>query len=120
MEANLGPAGGKDFAGSNTLGPCIVTRDEIPNPYALQMQARVNGELWSQGSTATMHHSFEDAIVQFSRFETLAAGEVIGSGTVASGCGFELGRRLQDGDVVELRVEGIGELRNRVRVASGI
>jgi 2-keto-4-pentenoate hydratase/2-oxohepta-3-ene-1,7-dioic acid hydratase in catechol pathway len=114
MEGKLGPGEGKDFAGGNGLGPCIATPDEFADPYALTMAARVNGEEWSRGSTGTMHHSFEDAIAQFSRCKTLHAGEVIGSGTVLSGCGFELGRRLADGDVVELEIDGIGVLRNRV------
>lgn len=114
MDANLGPGEGKDFAAGNGLGPCIVTPDELPDPYALTMTARVNGEEWSRGSTSTMHHSFEDAVVQFSREKPLHAGEVIGSGTVLSGCGFELGRRLADGDLVELEIEHIGVLANRV------
>ncbi|WP_454888319.1 fumarylacetoacetate hydrolase family protein [Sphingobium herbicidovorans] len=118
MQANLGPAEGKDFAGSNGLGPCIVTPDEFENPYDLKMTARVNGEVWSEGSTGSMHHRFEDAIVQFSRFEDLVPGEVIGSGTVLRGCGYELNRRLADGDVVELEIEGIGILRNTVRIKS--
>jgi 2-keto-4-pentenoate hydratase/2-oxohepta-3-ene-1,7-dioic acid hydratase in catechol pathway len=114
MEANLGPGEGKDFAGSNSLGPCIATADEFYDPYKLTMLARVNGEEWSRGSTSGMHHSFEDAIAQFSRASEVRAGEIIGSGTVLTGCGFELDRKLQDGDVVELEVEGIGVLRNRV------
>lgn len=114
MEANLGPGEGKDFAGGNSLGPCIATPDEFEDPYKLTMLARVNGEEWSRGSTSTMHHSFEDAIAQFSRAGELRAGEIIGSGTVLTGCGFELDRKLKDGDVVELEVEGIGVLRNRV------
>ena len=112
MEAGLGPGGGKDFA--NSLGPCILTADAVPDPYALAMTARVNGETWSHGSTATMHHSFEEAIAQLSRDRPLVAGEVIGSGTVLSGCGLELDRRLAPGDVVELELEGVGVLRNRV------
>jgi 2-keto-4-pentenoate hydratase/2-oxohepta-3-ene-1,7-dioic acid hydratase in catechol pathway len=118
MEAMLGPGEGKDFPGAFGLGPCIVTPDEIGDPYDLAMTAHVNGELWSRGSTGTMHHSFEDAIVQFSREKTLHAGEVIGSGTVLSGCGFELGRRLSPGDVVQLEIENIGVLRNRVTRAA--
>jgi len=114
MEANLGPGEGKDFARSNGLGPCIITPDEVADPYALTMTARVNGEEWSRGSTATMHHSFEDAVVQFSREKPLHPGEVIGSGTVLSGCGFELGRKLAAGDLVELEIEAIGTLRNRI------
>jgi 2-keto-4-pentenoate hydratase/2-oxohepta-3-ene-1,7-dioic acid hydratase in catechol pathway len=116
MQANLGPAEGKDFALSNTIGPCIVTKDEIKDPYSLKMEARVNGEVWSRGTTGSMYHPFEKAIAQFSRFEDLAPGEIIGSGTVLNGCGFELGRRLKDADVVELEVEGIGTLRNRVKI----
>ena len=112
MEGNLGPGGGKDFA--NGLGPCIATPDEFTNPYALNMTARVNGELWSSGTTASMYHRFEDAISQLSVDRPLIAGEVIGSGTVLSGCGFELDRKLALGDVVELEIQGIGVLRNRV------
>ncbi len=115
MKGNLGPAGGKDFA--NSLGPCIVTPDELADPYALRMTARVNGEIWSEGSTSTMHHSFEDAIVRLSEDRPLVAGEVIGSGTVLNGCGLEIGRRLSPGDMVELEVEGIGVLRNRIVLA---
>jgi 2-keto-4-pentenoate hydratase/2-oxohepta-3-ene-1,7-dioic acid hydratase in catechol pathway len=118
MDAMLGPGEGKDFPGGYGFGPCIVTPDEIGDPYDLTMTARVNGEEWSRGSTGSMHHRFEDAIVQFSREKTLHAGEVIGSGTVLSGCGFELGRRLAIGDVVELEIENIGVLRNRITRAA--
>lgn len=112
MDCGLGPAGGKDFA--NSIGPCIVTWDELAAPYALGMTARVNGEVWSSGTTATMHHRFEDAIAELSSNRPLVAGEIIGSGTVLGGCGFELDRRLELGDVIELEVEGIGSLRNRI------
>lgn len=112
QEGNLGPGAGKDFATS--LGPCIVTPDEIPDPYALTMAARINGERWSGGSTGSMHWHFEDAIEQLSADRSLTAGEVIASGTVLSGCGFDLERRLALGDLVELEVEGIGILRNQV------
>ena len=114
MECNLGPGAGKDFALSNGIGPCIATVDEFDDPYRLTMKARVNGEEWSRGTTGSMHHSFEDAVVQFSRDRSLVPGEMIGSGTVLSGCGLELGRQLSDGDVVELEIEGIGILRNKV------
>jgi 2-keto-4-pentenoate hydratase/2-oxohepta-3-ene-1,7-dioic acid hydratase in catechol pathway len=114
MKARLGPAKGKDFDTGNALGPYLVTPDEIPDPYALTMVARVNGEEWSRGTTADMHHRWEDVIVHLSRDETLHAGEVIGSGTVGGGCGLELDRYLRAGDVVELEVEGLGTLRNRV------
>jgi 2-keto-4-pentenoate hydratase/2-oxohepta-3-ene-1,7-dioic acid hydratase in catechol pathway len=78
------------------------------------MLARVNGEEWSRGSTAAMHHRFEQVIAHISRAETLHPGEVLGSGTVGTGCGLEQNRYLQHGDVVELDVERIGVLRNRV------
>ena len=114
MKGRLGPAKGKDFDTGNALGPYLVTPDEVPDPYALTMTARVNGEEWSRGTTADMHHRWEDVIVHLSRDETLYPGEVVGSGTVGGGCGLELDRYLKAGDVVELEVEGIGALRNRV------
>ena len=116
MASQLGPSRGKDFDGSNTLGPCIVTADEIPSPYDLELTARVNGEVWSHGSSSTMHHTFEDAIAHFSLGRTIYAGEVLGTGTVLSGSPVEIGKELKDGDEVELEVSGIGVLRNRVRL----
>ncbi|PLX57285.1 MAG: isomerase, partial [Chromatiales bacterium] len=87
---------------------------EIANPYALQMLARVNGEEWSRNNSSTMDWRFEQCIAHVSRGETLYPGEILGSGTVGGGCGLEQLRFLQHGDVVELEVEGIGVLRNRV------
>src|SRR5690606_10185842 len=110
----LGPAKGKDFDTSNVIGPWLVTADSVPDPYALQMRAWVNGELWSSGHSGEMHHRFEDIIAHVSMDETLHAGEFLGSGTVGSGCGLELGRFLQPDDVVELEVTGLGRLRNRL------
>jgi 2-keto-4-pentenoate hydratase/2-oxohepta-3-ene-1,7-dioic acid hydratase in catechol pathway len=114
MAGTLGPAKGKDFDTGNIFGPWIVTPDEIDDLYDLTMVARVNGEEWSRGSTATMHHRFEDLIAFVSRSETLHPGEILGSGTVGTGCGLEHGRFLQPGDVVELEIEHIGVLRNRI------
>jgi 2-keto-4-pentenoate hydratase/2-oxohepta-3-ene-1,7-dioic acid hydratase in catechol pathway len=114
MAAGLGPARGKDFDGSNVLGPVLVTADEIADPYDLAMVARVNGEEWSRGSTSGMRHRF-DAIIEFlSEAETLHPGEILGSGTVGGGCGLELGRFLNRGDVVELEVDALGLLRTRI------
>jgi 2-keto-4-pentenoate hydratase/2-oxohepta-3-ene-1,7-dioic acid hydratase in catechol pathway len=113
MEGGLGPAKGKDFDTGNVLGPCLVTADELKDPYALTMVARVNGEEWSRGTSADMHWTFEDVIAHASRSETLYPGEFIGSGTVGNGCGLEQGRYPQSGDTVELEVERIGVLRNR-------
>lgn len=109
-----GPGEGKDFPGSWGIGPCIVTPDEIGDPYDLAMTATINGVQWTRGNTRSMYHRFEDAIAQFSREKTILPGEVLGSGTVLGGCGFELGRKLSPGDLVELEVQNIGVLRNRV------
>ncbi|MBB6122388.1 fumarylacetoacetate hydrolase family protein [Sphingobium subterraneum] len=112
LQTGAGPGTGKDFG--NSIGPCIATVDEFEDPYALKMSAHVNGELWSSGSTSTMFHKFEDAISNSSRIAPLTPGEIIGSGTVLNGCGFELDRKLSVGDEVRLEVEGIGVLSNRV------
>src|SRR5215470_144299 len=114
MAGRLGPAKGKDFDGGNVLGPWIVTLDEIGDPHALKMEARVNGERWGGGNSGSMHHKFPDILAHISNSETLHAGEVIGSGTVGTGSGNEMGRYLNSGDVVELEIEKIGVLRNRV------
>ncbi len=113
MPGQLGPGKGKDFDGGNILGPCLVTADELSDPYDLEMEVRVNGERWGGGNSSTMHWTFEDCIAHASRSETLFSGEFFGSGTVGSGCGLEMMRFLQPGDVVELEVQGIGVLRNR-------
>jgi 2-keto-4-pentenoate hydratase/2-oxohepta-3-ene-1,7-dioic acid hydratase in catechol pathway len=114
MSGQLGPAKGKDFDTGNVMGPCLVTADEIPDPYDLTMIARVNGEEWGRGSTATMGWTFEQVLAHISRSETLHPGEALGSGTVGTGCGLEQMRYLQPGDVVELEVERIGILRSRL------
>ena len=113
MSGQLGPCKGKDFDTGNVMGPWLVTADEIGDPYNLAMVARVNGEEWSRGNSATMHHKFEDIIAHVSRDETIHPGEFFGSGTVGGGCGLEQARFLKPGDVVELEVEGLGVLRNR-------
>jgi 2-keto-4-pentenoate hydratase/2-oxohepta-3-ene-1,7-dioic acid hydratase in catechol pathway len=113
MAAQLGPAKGKDFDTGNIFGPWIVTRDEIGNGDGLKMTARINGEVWGGGNSSAMHHKFADIIAHVSNSETLHAGEILCSGTVGTGCGLELGRYPQDGDVVELEIEGIGVLRNK-------
>jgi 2-keto-4-pentenoate hydratase/2-oxohepta-3-ene-1,7-dioic acid hydratase in catechol pathway len=114
MAGQLGPAKGKDFDTGNALGPWIVTTDEVGDPYNLKMDARINGERWGGGSSGDMHHKWPAVLAHISASETLYAGEVIGSGTVGTGCGLELGRQLKHGDVVELEIERIGVLRNRV------
>jgi 2-keto-4-pentenoate hydratase/2-oxohepta-3-ene-1,7-dioic acid hydratase in catechol pathway len=78
------------------------------------MEARVNGETRSAGITDGMLFSFEEIIAHISQDETLMAGEFIGSGTVRNGCGLELGWYLEHGDTIELEVEKIGVLTNKV------
>jgi 2-keto-4-pentenoate hydratase/2-oxohepta-3-ene-1,7-dioic acid hydratase in catechol pathway len=114
MEGRLGPARGKHFDYGNVFGPCVVTADEIGDPHALRMQARVNGETWCDNSSSTMNWTFNQLLTHISADATLYPGEVIASGTVGNGCGLEHSRFLNHGDVVELEVEKIGILRNRV------
>ncbi len=114
MPGMLGPAKSKDFDTANVMGPCLVTADEIEDPYDLTMIARVNGEEWGRGSTRDMRWTFEDVIAHISRSETLHVGEFLGSGTVGNGCGLEQLRNLKADDVVELEVEQLGILRTRI------
>jgi 2-keto-4-pentenoate hydratase/2-oxohepta-3-ene-1,7-dioic acid hydratase in catechol pathway len=111
MSVRLGPAKGKDFATS--LGPCIVTADEL-DPADVRLAARVNGEMWSEGALAGAHWSFPQMIAHVSRGEDVWPGDVYGSGTFGGGCGLDLGRFLEPGDVVELEATGIGVLRSTV------
>jgi fumarylacetoacetate (FAA) hydrolase len=113
MAVGLGPAKGKDFATS--LGPVVVTTDEL-DPTGCEMIARVNGEERSRGNSRDMHHSWRAIVDQAARNTHLVPGDVLGSGTVGSGCILEAGdgRWLQPGDVVELEIEGIGVLLNTV------
>jgi 2-keto-4-pentenoate hydratase/2-oxohepta-3-ene-1,7-dioic acid hydratase in catechol pathway len=113
MQAQLGPAKGKDFDTGNIIGPCIVTKDAF-DPRNARMSARINGQLVCEGNTGTARWSFPQVIVHASRSETLMPGEFFGSGTVGGGCALENGRFLAPGDVIEFEVEGIGILRNTV------
>jgi 2-keto-4-pentenoate hydratase/2-oxohepta-3-ene-1,7-dioic acid hydratase in catechol pathway len=110
----MGPAKGKDFDTGNVIGPCIVTPDEIPDPYALRMRAWVNGELRSEAVAGGMQHSIARSIAFVSQSETIYPGELLAMGTVPNGCGYESLSFLNDGDVVEMEVESIGRLRNRI------
>jgi 2-keto-4-pentenoate hydratase/2-oxohepta-3-ene-1,7-dioic acid hydratase in catechol pathway len=112
MKVRLGPAKSKDWC--TALGPYLMTPDEIGDPYNLRMTARVNGELWSEGNSGSMYWKFEQMIEFLSRDDTIYPGDVIGSGTVGTGCGLELDRWVKRGDVMELEIEKIGVLRNRV------
>jgi fumarylacetoacetate (FAA) hydrolase len=123
MIVGLGPAKGKDFA--SAFGPVIVTHEAIadkamgkPGVYDLEMTAKINGKEFSRGNFKDMHWSFGEIIARASDSVMLHPGDVIGSGTVGTGCLLELtkfkGPWLNEGDVVELEVERIGILRNKV------
>ena len=113
MRVGLGPAKGKDFATS--FGPVVVTPDEFDGA-AGEMVARVNGVERSRGALADMFWSWDELLQQAARNTVLRPGDLVGSGTVGGGSILEHGdgRWLQRGDVVELEIEGIGVLRNRI------
>jgi len=121
MRVNFGPVKSKDFAAS--YGPVIVTPDSLvdraterPGVYDLSMTAKVNGVELSRGNFNDIYWSFGDIIARASQSVMLNPGDVIGSGTVGTGCLYELtknqGPWLNEGDIVELEVERIGILRN--------
>jgi 2-keto-4-pentenoate hydratase/2-oxohepta-3-ene-1,7-dioic acid hydratase in catechol pathway len=126
VQTPFGQCKGKDFA--NTLGPWIVTPDELEpfrdgDRYDLDVRAYVNGEELGGDTLANMAWSFEEMLSYAARGAWLRPGDVIGSGTCGGGCMLELWGRngsfsdpppLKAGDVVTLEVEGIGTLTNRV------
>jgi fumarylacetoacetate (FAA) hydrolase len=122
MKIGLGPAKAKDFATS--LGPWLVTPDELqdkrtgPGRFNLKMTAKVNGKQLSSGNMDKMHWTFPQMIARASQSVQLQPGEVFGSGTVGTGSLLELGpevhRWLKPGDVVELEIERLGVLRNKI------
>jgi 2-keto-4-pentenoate hydratase/2-oxohepta-3-ene-1,7-dioic acid hydratase in catechol pathway len=111
MELGLGPGKGKDFA--NGFGPYLVTPDAF-DPSDAAMIARVNGEVWSEGNADEMYHSIGDMLAHASMDETVHPGDVLGTGTVGGGCGYDLDRWIERGDRIELEIEGIGTLEHQV------
>lgn len=136
MLLNLGPAKGKDFA--TTIGPWLVTLDELEpfeipakaghvgKSWNLRMQCKVNGVQVSDGNVGDMDWTFAEIIERASYGVDLFPGDVIGSGTVGTGCFLELNgtgklnhpdykeQWLQEGDVVELEIDGLGVLSNTI------
>jgi 2-keto-4-pentenoate hydratase/2-oxohepta-3-ene-1,7-dioic acid hydratase in catechol pathway len=113
LPVGMGPSKAKDWDGSNVLGPCIVTADEV-DANDLRMSVRVNGKLWGEDNSKNMHHKFADMIAYASQAQTIYPGEVFGSGTAEGGAGIETDRYLKEGDVVELEIEDIGVLKNTI------
>jgi len=97
----------------NPIGPWLVTADEVPDPMALTLVTRVNGEERQRTSTGEMIHSIVRTIAWCSSLMTLEPGDVIATGTPA-GVGSASGRFLKEGDVVEVEIDGLGTLRNTV------
>jgi fumarylacetoacetate (FAA) hydrolase len=137
MLLNLGPAKGKDF--STVIGPYFVTPDELEqykvpakpghvgNSYNLNMKCWVNGVLVSEGSVGDMDWTFAEIVERCAYGVDVLPGDVIGSGTVGTGCFLELNgtgllndknykpQWLQDGDVVEMEITGLGHLSNTIK-----
>jgi 2-keto-4-pentenoate hydratase/2-oxohepta-3-ene-1,7-dioic acid hydratase in catechol pathway/sugar lactone lactonase YvrE len=112
-EGLMGPAKSKDFG--TALGSVVVTAQEfLPALDSLDVEVHVNGEPWGSGTTRNMQHSVADVIAYASAGDRLAAGTVIGLGTVPGCSGIETGRWLSPGDVVELSAGPLGRLRTTV------
>jgi 2-keto-4-pentenoate hydratase/2-oxohepta-3-ene-1,7-dioic acid hydratase in catechol pathway len=109
---------GKSLDGFCPVGPWIVTADEIGDPQALTLRCRVNGVTKQEASTKDMIFPVDELVAQVSVGMTLPAGTLIATGT-PSGVGFarKPPEFLQDGDVLESEVEGLGTLRNRITAA---
>tara|TARA_B100001758_G_scaffold105218_1_gene90152 strand:- start:71460 stop:72437 length:978 start_codon:yes stop_codon:yes gene_type:complete len=133
MKLNLGPAKGKDFA--NILGPYLVTSDELERysidtpfgkKYDLNMKCFVNNKLLSEGNAKDMNWTFAEIIERVSYGVELYPGDVIGSGTVGTGCLLELNgskknidsnyreQWLKEGDEIEMQIEGLGKITNKI------
>ncbi len=136
MLLNLGPAKGKDF--STVIGPMLVTPDELEpykipakpnhtgNAYNLKMTCNVNGVQVSEGNMGDMDWTFAEIIERCAYGADILPGDVIGSGTVGTGCFLELNgtgllndpnykvQWLQPGDVVEMEIDGLGHLKNTI------
>lgn len=111
MGLSIGPSKGKDFC--TAMGPCVLTMDEV-DEWAVEMTARVNGEVWAAGTTKNRQFSFADVLAWASLDEDVYPGEFFALGTVGGGCGLELDRWIAPGDVIELEASGVGVLRNPV------
>ena len=136
MRLNLGPAKGKDFC--TIIGPYLVTKDELEskkvstadghdgNTYSLNMKCWLNGKLLSEGNMKDMNWTFAEIVERCAYGADILPGDVIGSGTVGTGCLLELNGShklenpdyepvwLKDGDIIEMEIEGLGKIKNKV------
>ncbi len=112
MAMGTGPYKSKDWCWS--LGPWIATPDEVGDPKNIPMAARVNGETWVETTPGEMYWTFSQIIAYTARDENLLTGDLMGSGTVPGGCGMEMDRWIQPGDVVEIDMGPLGVMRNKV------
>ena len=134
MKLNLGPAKGKDFA--SVIGPYLVTPDEIKDKlidkggygsiYDLKMSCFLNNQLVSEGNFKDMNWTFDQIIERVSYGTTIYPGDIIGSGTVGTGCLLELNGTgkikdsnynevwLKEGDVVKMKIDKLGEISNKI------
>lgn len=113
LPLGLGPSKAKDWDGSNVLGPCIATPDELDG-FDVEMSVCVNGEEWGRETTSAMHFSFAELIAYASQGQMLHPGDLLGSGTLTGGSGLELDRHLVPGDLITMSAPGIGTLRNTI------
>jgi 2-keto-4-pentenoate hydratase/2-oxohepta-3-ene-1,7-dioic acid hydratase in catechol pathway len=102
----------KTFA--NSIGSDVVTADELPDWTRATGRVRVDGELWCEGTTAGPQHDIGAMLAYASAGERLEPGDVISTGTMPGCCGLELDRWIQPGQTVELDIDGIGTLSNRI------
>jgi 2-keto-4-pentenoate hydratase/2-oxohepta-3-ene-1,7-dioic acid hydratase in catechol pathway len=111
MAMQIGPSKGKHFC--TAMGPCVLTMDEV-DEWDITLSASVNGDPWVVGSTRHREFSFAEVLAWASLDEPVYPGEFFAVGTVGGGCGLELDRWIEPGDVVELQASGVGVLRNPV------
>lgn len=114
MILRLGPAKSKDFA--NSFGPYLVTKDEVNPQTDFKMTVKVNNEVWSEGHFKDQYWGFDQMISHVSQEETIYPGDILGSGTFYKGCGLDLDKWIKPQDIIELHVNKLGMLKNKIGV----
>jgi 2-keto-4-pentenoate hydratase/2-oxohepta-3-ene-1,7-dioic acid hydratase in catechol pathway len=106
----------KTFA--NSIGCDVITADELPDWQQATGRVRVDGEVWCEGTTAGAQHDIGEMLAYASKGECLMPGDIVSTGTMPGCCGLELDRWIKPGQTVELEIDGIGTLTNRVSAAA--